>query len=86
MSACDSLTYQNVTPAQWAAMENAVEADFGIVMSGNTGTATAQGYSFEWKYDGSSELWLVCYDSPAWIPCTLINNQIDSRITPFLSS
>ena len=84
MSACPPLTYTSVSPEAWAKVKAAVLADYSVTISSDEGTASGDGFTLSWSYDGISALSVTCLDSPWWAACSVINGQIDSLIKPLL--
>ncbi len=85
MSACAMLTYNNVTPAAWQCGVQ-FAADHGVQITSNQGSATVSGFTIAWNYNPSGQtVSLQCTDSPFIVPCSLINNFIDSTVQKCLS-
>ena len=80
MSACAMLSYNNVTSAAWQCGV-AKAAQYGVQITGNSGSATASGFTIAWNYNPSAQtLTLQCTDSPWWAPCSTINSHINDAV------
>jgi len=86
MSACAMLTYNNVTPAAWAAIV-AEAAKMNITINGDGGSASAQGFTVQWNYDRAAQtLSLQCVDSPFFVSCSLINAHLNDAVERCLAT
>lgn len=80
MSACAMLSYNNVTLAAWGCAKQAA-AQYGVVIDGNSGTATSNGFTIHWNYDPQAKTAQVqCTDSPFWASCSMINGHLNTAI------
>jgi hypothetical protein len=53
----------------------------GVAIAGNAGEASKDGITIRWQYDPRSQvLELQCTDSPAFVPCALINARIKAMV------
>jgi hypothetical protein len=85
MSACAMLSYNNVTPDAWKCAIKAA-AEYGVTITGNTGSASASGFTIGWNYDPKAQTAQVqCTDSPFWAPCSTINSHLNDAIEACLS-
>jgi hypothetical protein len=86
MSACEAQIFPNVSPEQFAALIIKAEADLGMVIAGNTGQTTIQGFTVEWNYDPiGRQLQLHCIAKPMFIPCGIINSKIQELVNGSLT-
>jgi hypothetical protein len=56
MSACAMQTYNNVTPASWQSLKQAVAAQYGIQNATDSGNATEDGFIVHWNYDTGTQI------------------------------
>lgn len=85
MSACPSLTYENVTADKWAKIKAEVEAEMpSLAPMPDTGSGVHDNVTLEWVYVAGT-LTLTCTDSPFWLSCSMINGEIDGLIKPLLA-
>jgi hypothetical protein len=76
---CDPITFENITPDRFTALQQKAASAAGIAISGDTGEASADGVTIQWNYDPASErLTMQCTDKPMFVPCSLINAKIGS--------
>lgn len=84
--ACDAQTFAGITPHQFACIAQKAQQATGIVISGNSGTASQSGVTIGWNYDPASQaLAIQCTDSPFFIPCATINSQIKDLVKACVS-
>lgn len=80
MSACAMLSYNGVTPSAWQSAI-AIAATYGVAITTDTGSATADGFTIAWNYNPAQKtLSIQCTDSPFWAPCSEINGKINDAI------
>jgi len=80
MSACAMLTYNNVTSNAWNCGV-AKARSYGVTISGNSGSASSSGFTVAWNYNPDNQtLSLQCTDSPWYVPCSIINSQINTAV------
>ena len=80
MSACPMLTFNNVTPAIWQCGVQAA-ANFGVIITGNSGTVSKSGFTVAWNYNPQAQTCQIqCTDSPFIVPCSLINATITNAV------
>jgi hypothetical protein len=85
MSACDPLSYSNVSPEAWNAVKVYVAADYHVTIQEDAGTQTGDGFELSWAYAPVAKtLAIQCLDSPWWAACSMINSTIDGMIKPIL--
>ncbi len=76
MSACDKLSFNDITPAVWQ-RAIAAAAEYGVAVTANAGDGTARGFTVAWNYEPVAQtVSLQCTDSPFWAPCGVINNKL----------
>jgi len=81
MSACEMLTYNNVTNDAWNAIKSSVAQQHGINVNDNSGSATLAGFTLQWGYDSTKQVLAVqCTDHPFFVSCTLVQSQITTFI------
>jgi hypothetical protein len=79
MSGCDGLTFRGVSRNGWNAIKRSASS-YGI-SGGDSGQATAQGFSIAWNYnEGAKTLHVQCVDAPGLIPCSEINSRLRSEL------
>lgn len=79
MAGCEGMTYNGVTRNGWNAIKRAASA-YGI-SGGDSGRATARGFSVAWRYHESSKILHVqCVDAPDLIPCSEINARLHATL------
>jgi len=87
MSACEMQTFNNVTLAAWQSAKQAAMTRFGIQITADVGTASADGFIVYWSYDAPTEtLSIQCLDSPIFISCLAINSEIHQMVERTLNS
>jgi hypothetical protein len=85
MSACPSQTFANVTPDQFAAMQQKAQAS-GIPLEGNSGTASKFGGKFEWNYDPATQTLTITVTSPPFLTsCETVNEKISTMMQQVLA-
>lgn len=79
MSACPACNFVGVTPEVFQCVCETVRNDFGIVVNGDSGEFSQDGFTVTWNYQPSSSVATIqCTDSPWWVPCSAINGKIQS--------
>jgi hypothetical protein len=79
--ACDAQTFSGVTHEQFACIVQKAEEATGIILSGNSGTASQRGITITWNYDPAAQvLNIQCTNLPFFIPCGTINSQINDLV------
>lgn len=72
MALCREQLFDNVTTTIYASLVEKVKAQTGVVITGQAGTASAQGYTISYRFDpGTDILSLQCTDAPRparWFP------------------
>jgi len=75
--ACSPLVFNNITISQFQSLAQAVAARYHIMPSGTVGTASSQGFTLAWDFNGTANtLTIQCMAHPAIFPCSLINSDI----------
>ena len=78
---CDPLTFDNITPEKFAALQRKAETDSGIRVEADSGSASAEGITVRWDYDrAAGKLTMQCTDKPMFIPCGLVNTKIEGLV------
>jgi hypothetical protein len=73
--------FAGITPSHFAAIVSEVQKETGVVVSGNSGTASQSGFTFSWTYDPpSGMLSIVVINKPWVIPYELIQTKIDELV------
>ena len=85
MSACPSQTFANVTPEQFATMQQKAQAS-GIPIEGNSGTASKFGGHFQWNYDPTTQSLTITVTSPPFLmSCDSVNARISALMQEVLA-
>lgn len=80
MAGCSAVSFASVTPAVFNCLVQKA-AEYGITISGDSGTASKSGFKISWKYDrGASTLVLQCLDKPLLVPCSLVKSTMKSTV------
>ncbi len=80
MGACHSLAFTGVAPNVWECLVQELHDKTGITISGDSGSASAKGFTFRWQWDGENSLMIQCTDSPWYVPCGTINDEASSLV------
>ena len=81
MAGCDPQTFSSITPTQFACIAQKAEEATGIVISGNSGTASQSGITISWNYDPAAQtLTIQCVDKPFFPTCGMIASQVQSLV------
>lgn len=79
--ACPPQIFENVAPAAWSCLQNAVAEKLGIAVSGDSGQASKLGVTIGWSYDRVAQrLSLTCLDKPFIVSCDYVNGQIGEAV------
>ncbi|MGD0734306.1 MAG: hypothetical protein ABR976_04125 [Terracidiphilus sp.] len=85
MSACPSQTFSNVTPEQFAGIEQKAQKS-GVPITGNCGSASTFGGHFTWNYDPATrELTIKVTEPPFLMNCESVNAKISSLVANALA-
>ena len=77
-------TFENITPTQFDALAKKAQDEVGVVITGNSGQASAKGFSLKYDYNPSREtLVLQCMDAP-W-PKSLFPDKITAAIAAMVN-
>jgi hypothetical protein len=80
MSACGMQSFSNVNAGVWSCCQATAEK-YGVTISGDTGSASAHGFTVNWNYDVQSQvLQLQVTDKPFWAPCSTVNSKIHDAV------
>jgi hypothetical protein len=80
MSACPSQTFSNVTPQQFASLEQKAQ-DSGVPIQGNNGAASKFGGHFAWNYDPAAlELTITVTEPPFLMNCDGVTARIRALV------
>jgi hypothetical protein len=76
----------NVTQAAWQSVKQAVAAQYGVQITTDSGTSSGHGFTVHWSYDaGTQILSIQCTGSPPFIPCSVINSEINNKVEACLN-
>ena len=79
--ACPPQIFDDVSPAAWACLQNAVTEKLGIAVSGDTGQAGKLGVTIGWVYEPAAQrLTLTCLDKPFIVSCDYVSGQIAQAV------
>jgi hypothetical protein len=88
MELCREQLFENITPAIYTSLAERVNAKTGVIITGNAGQASAQGYTVAYRFDPNMEvLSLQCAEAPRperWFPGkieTKISQMVQDAIT-----
>jgi hypothetical protein len=80
MSQCAAQTFSNISPDKWAALQTKASRN-DINLTGDSGQATQQGFTFTWRYDAASAtLTIQCLEHPVWAPCGSVNSRVHDLV------
>jgi len=81
MGACATQTFTGITQAQFDCISQKAQAETGIVISGNTGSAGQDGITIRWAFDPVGQtLEIQCTASPFFVSCGTINGKIHDLV------
>jgi hypothetical protein len=73
--------FAGITASHFAAIVAEVQKETGVVVSGNSGTASQSGFTFSWTYDPTSGMLSIAVINKPWvIPYELIQTKIDELV------
>jgi hypothetical protein len=79
--ACPPQIFDDVSPAAWTCLQNAVAQKLGITVAGDEGQAGKMGVKIGWVYDAAAQrLTLTCVDKPFIVSCDYVNGQIAEAV------
>lgn len=80
MSPCAAQIFSNITAEKWLAIQSKA-AQHDIVLSGDSGQATQQGFAITWQYDrATTTLSIQCLEHPVLVTCGMINGRIHDLV------
>ena len=80
MSSCGMQTFNNVNQGIWQCLCSKA-AQYGVTISGDSGSASSHGFTVTWNYDpGAQTLQLQVTDKPWWAPCSTVNSKVHDEI------
>lgn len=80
MSGCPQRSYANISAAAFSCLV-AKAAEYGVIISGDSGSASAHGFDITWNYDrAAGDLTLQCTDKPFIIGCGTVNSRMDQVV------
>ena len=80
MSSCAAQTFTSISPTQFACLV-AQANNAGIPISGNSGSASQDGFTVAWTFDpGTGTLQIQCTSAPFLVPCGMINSKIHDLV------
>jgi len=80
MGTCAAQTFTGITADKWQVLQ-AKAAQSSIVMNGDNGETSQQGFMFRWQYDAvSTTLTIQCLDHPFWAPCGSVNGRVHDLV------
>ena len=71
MSALAPQVFTNISPEQFAAIEQRAASESGLAINGPSGKSSKAGVEIEWNYDGST-LTITCTHDPFYVPAAKI--------------
>ncbi len=75
--ACSPLVFNNITISQFQGLAQAIAARYHIMPNGPVGTASSQGFTIAWDFNGTANtLTIQCMAHPAIFACSMINPDI----------
>jgi hypothetical protein len=81
MSACPMMSYNNVSQAVWTCIVATV-ANYGINVRGNSGTASAHGFTVHWNYNpANGSLQVQCTAKPFFVSCGTVNSHLNDAVS-----
>jgi len=73
---CAAQSFNNVNQNVWNCLIQKA-SEYGVTISGNSGTANSHGVTIKWNYDpGAASLVLQVLDKPFFITCSVANGKI----------
>jgi hypothetical protein len=85
MPPCLPLSFENVSPIQFAALQKKAFTS-GIRLDGNSGTASSFGGSFEWNYDPATKAFTITINKPPMMMnCESANARISAMVQSVLA-
>lgn len=80
MGDCPTQVFEEVTREQFKSLlARAGAAD--AANQGDEGQGTASGVTIRWKFtEADQRLELECLSKPAWVPCGIVNQQINNMV------
>jgi len=80
MSDCEAQIFSNITRERWAGMQSKA-GQLGVELSGDSGRASRQGFTFSWSYDESMQTLVIqCLEHPFFAPCSLVNAKLKELV------
>lgn len=80
MTPCEKQTFIKITPAEFDCLV-AQAAENGLPLNGNSGEASASGFTPRWNYDPAKQaLEIQCVAAPFLVPCSMINAKISGLV------
>ncbi|HXP40265.1 MAG TPA: hypothetical protein VN833_08325 [Candidatus Acidoferrales bacterium] len=80
MGQCAAQTFSNITPDKWLALQTKAAAN-QVILNGDSGESTQQGFTFSWNYDAlSATLTIQCLNHPLWAPCGAVNSKLHDLV------
>ncbi len=80
MGQCTAQTFSNITPDKWLALQTKAAAN-QVILNGDSGEITQQGFTFSWHYDTlSATLTIQCLNRPLWAPCGAVNSKLHDLV------
>jgi hypothetical protein len=77
---CPAQTFSGITPARFQCLA-AQAATRNIPITGNSGSATAEGITVSWNFDPASQtLTLQCTSAPLLVPCGMVNSRLHDLV------
>ena len=87
MAGCEVQTFNSVTAQQFACIAQRAQDETGLVLSGSSGEASAQGTTIKWNFDPVSQvLTIECTEKPFLVPCGIISSTIQNLVESCLRS
>ena len=80
MAPCVKQTFLAITPDQFNCLIARATAN-GLPINGNSGQASANGFTLSWTYNPAAQMLdIQCLSSPPLVPCAMINLKIKGLI------
>lgn len=80
MSTCPTQIFSNISREKWGRVQSKASQN-NIILSGDAGEVSEQGFTFSWRYEsGSESLTIQCLKHPFWATCDAVNGKVNELI------
>lgn len=79
-------TFEKVTPEAVKKLSEKLNADYGIQLNGNSGTAEHSGFAFNYNYDADAmRLVIQCTKKPLFVPSSVVMHGVAEHVAEAIS-